>query len=709
MTPAAPSGPRRPAAPDRPALPPAGPDGGPPARCLIRDVSPVVAGGRWPAKRVVGEPVDVLATVLADGHDRLRVEVAHRGPAGGAASHHAMGWTDPGLDRWRGRFVPVTEGLHTFRVLAWVDPVGSWLDGTRRKVAAGQDVASELTEGAALLRAAAERAPAALAERVGDPPGDADADGLDVPEVVAALGDLARRLEAGDVDLLVRADEERPDGLLTLAQRCLVPSSAAASAEHEVLVERERALFCSWYELFPRSWGPAPGVHGTLRDVEGALDEIAQMGFDVLYLPPVHPIGRTARKGPDNAEEAGPDDPGSPWGIGAAEGGHTAVHPALGTVDDVGRLARACADHGLELALDVALQCSPDHPWVTEHPGWFRHRPDGSIQYAENPPKRYQDIYPLDFGCEDWEGLWRACLDVFLFWAEAGVRVFRVDNPHTKPFPFWAWCLAEVRARHPEAVFLSEAFTRPEPMLRLAALGFTQSYGYFPWRVTRDELTAYFTEVSSPPSIDAMRPSSWPTTPDILPWHLQGAGRAQFALRLVLAATLSASYGIYGPAFELCDARSADNGKEEYGASEKYQLRWWDRADPQSLRGLVAAVNRIRRDQLALHTQRTLRFHDVGNDRLLAFSKTAHAGPDVDPARSADNTVLVVVNLDPDGPQAGVLGLDLGALGVDGTRPFEATDLLGGETYRWEGPNPYVELHPDRQPAHVLRLSQPPA
>ena len=708
MTPAEPSARRRPDAPPAPDLPASGPDGGPPSRCTIRGVSPVVASGRWPAKRVVGEPVDVEATVLADGHDRLHVEVARIGPDGGPASHHPMGSTNPGLDRWSGRFVPEVEGRHTFRVLAWVDPVASWLDGTRRKVAAGLEVPSELAEGAALLRAAAERAPTALAERAGDPPGGADAAGLAAPEVVAALGDLARRLDAGDVDLLVRADDPRPDSLVSLAERCLVPSEAATSEAHVVLVERERALFCAWYELFPRSWGDAPGEHGTLRDVEARLDEIAELGFDVLYLPPIHPIGRTNRKGPDNAEAAGPDDVGSPWGIGAAEGGHTAVHPHLGTVDDVARLARACTDHGLELALDVALQCSPDHPWVAEHPDWFRHRPDGSIQYAENPPKRYQDIYPLDFGCDDWRGLWQACLDVFLFWAAQGVRVFRVDNPHTKPFPFWDWCIGEVRARHPEALFLSEAFTRPEPMHLLAALGFTQSYGYFPWRVTRSELTAYFEEVSSPPSIDEMRPSSWPNTPDILPWHLQRAPRSQFALRLVLAATLSASYGIYGPAFELCDGTPADNGKEEYGASEKYQLRWWDRTDPQSLRGLVAAVNRIRRDQLALHTQRTLRFHESGSDQLLAFSKTAHLGPDVDPARSADNTVLVVVNLDAHGASSGVLGLDLGALGIDGTRPYEATDLLGGETYTWEGPNPYVELHPDRQPAHILRLAQPP-
>ena len=687
-------------------LPPAGPDGGAPSRIVVADVGPVVAAGRWPAKRVVGEPVDVTATVLADGHDRVHVEIAHQGPDGGAPAHHTTWWTDPGLDRCTGRFVPEVVGLHAFRVLAWMDEIGTWVDATRRKVHAHLEVTAELIEGAGLLRRAAEQAPRALAERIGEPPGDADATGLDAQELVAALGDLARRLEAGDVELLERADDGRPDSLVALGQRCLVPSEATRSACLEVLVERERAQFCAWYELFPRSWGPEPGVHGTLDDVRAQLDEIAAMGFDVVYLPPIHPIGTTNRKGPDNAETAEPGDPGSPWGIGAAAGGHTAVHPDLGDTDAVRRLADACVEQGMELALDVALQCSPDHPWVAEHPEWFRHRPDGSIQYAENPPKKYQDIYPLDFSCDDWRGLWTACRDIFLHWAEVGVRTFRVDNPHTKPFAFWEWCIDEVRDRYPETIFLSEAFTRPEPMHRLAALGFTQSYGYFPWRVTKEELTGYFREVSSPPSIDEMRPSSWPNTPDILPWHLQGASRRQFAIRLVLAATLSASYGIYGPAFELCDHVAAGNGKEEYGASEKYQLRWWDRSDPDSLRGLITAVNRARRDQLALHAQRTLRFHEASDDHLLAFSKTAHPGPDVDPARPADDTVLVVVNLDPDGVRSGVLGLDLGALGVDGTRPYEVTDLLGGETYTWHGANPYVELHPERVPAHVLRVTQ---
>jgi starch synthase (maltosyl-transferring) len=429
------------------------------------------------------------------------------------------------------------------------------------------------------------------------------------------------------------------------------------------------------------------------------------MGFDVLYLPPIHPIGTSFRKGPNNRPDAGPDDPGSPWAIGGPAGGHDAVDPALGTVDDVRSLARTCAESGMDLALDVALQCSPDHPWVREHPEWFRHRPDGSIHYAENPPKKYQDIYPLDFEGEAWASLWQACLDLFLFWAEVGITVFRVDNPHTKPFAFWEWLVDAVRREHPDTIFLSEAFTRPAIMHRLARIGFTQSYSYFPWRVTKQELTDYFTELSTPPSVDVFRPSAWPNTPDILPWHLMGAPRGTFALRAFLAATLSPSWGIYGPAFELGDNRDAANGKEEYLDSEKYQLRWWDRGDPASLRGLITLLNHARTDNLALRTLRTLRFHGIDNDSLLCFSKTPHLGPRPDPNDPAAHAFVVVANLDPAGAQAGTTALDLGALGLEAGRPYEVHDLISDLRFEWEGPANYVELHPDRQPGHLFRVT----
>jgi starch synthase (maltosyl-transferring) len=385
------------------------------------------------------------------------------------------------------------------------------------------------------------------------------------------------------------------------------------------------------------------------------------------------------------------------------------VHPELGTEEDLRDLVDAARERGLEVALDLAFQCSPDHPWVTEHPEWFKHRPDGTIQYAENPPKKYQDIYPLDFEGDAWRDLWEALLGVAEHWMDLGVRVFRVDNPHTKPFAFWEWFIAQLRRRDPDVVFLSEAFTRPAVMHELTKRGFTQSYSYFTWRVAKAELTEYALEVSVGPGADQFRANMWPNTPDILPWHLHGANREMFALRHLLAATLSASYGIYGPAFELCDGQPAGNGKEEYLDSEKYQLRRWDLSDPRSLEGQITLVNRARHDQLAFRTNRTLRFHGAPNDQLIAYSKVPHAGPDADPTRAAHNPVLVVVNLDAHHGQAAVLDLDLAALGIEPDRPYDAHDLLSGRHFTWEGAHPYVELHPSDQPGHLLRLSQPPA
>ena len=429
-----------------------------------------------------------------------------------------------------------------------------------------------------------------------------------------------------------------------------------------------------------------------------------------MYLPPVHPIGTSFRKGPNNADAGrAAATPAARGPSARAEGGHTAVHPELGTLADFDALVAAARAREIDVALDLAFQCSPDHPWVREHPEWFRHRPDGTIQYAENPPKRYQDIYPLDFASSDWRGLWDALLEVTLFWCEHGVRTFRVDNPHTKPFAFWEWLIAEVPTRHPGTIFLSEAFTRPAPMHRLAQIGFTQSYTYFPWRTSRDELVEYFTELSTPPSVDELRPNVWPNTPDILPWHLQHAPLSAFAVRLVLAATLSPSYGIYGPAFELGDNEPAGNGKEEYLDSEKYQIRRWDLDRPLNLRPLIAEINAIRRDHLAFHTLRTLRFHGCDNDALVCFSKTPHAGPGVDPTQPSAATMLVVVNLDPHRPESGTLDLDTGALGLDPARSYTVEDLLGGRTFTWQGSRPWVELDPARHPAHVLRVSQAPA
>lgn len=652
---------------------------------MITDVGPVVDGGRHPVKRVVGEPVTVQATVFADGHDEIRCVVFHKPPGSRSWIAEVAVATEPGLDRWAATFTPLVEGVHRYRVLAWIDEWGSWRQGTQRKIDAGVAIDSELLEGAALLDVAAVR----LAKKVR-----------------GVLTDAAVALRAGDTTPMTDVGSPDRPSPTELVHRSLENADAATSKTVEVLVERERALFNAWYELFPRSWSPTSGAHGTLRDVEAQLAYVADMGFDIVYLPPVHPIGFAFRKGPDNSEVAGPDDPGSPWAIGADTGGHEAIHPELGTMEDLRSLVRTAAAHGIEVALDFALQCSPDHPWVTQHPQWFRHRPDGSIQYAENPPKKYQDIYPLNFVCDDWEALWAACRDLVLLWAAQGITVFRVDNPHTKPFAFWDWLIAEVRERHPDTLFLSEAFTRPAIMHRLAEVGFTLSYSYFPWRVSSSELGEYFTELSTPPFVDRFRPSAWPTTPDILPWQLMDAPRSVFAARALLAATLSPSYGIYGPAFELGENRPAGNGKEEFARSEKYEIRAWDRSDPESLRGLLTDLNRIRVEHRALHTLRTLHVHDSDNDSLLCFSKTSHGGASVDPDQRADASILVVANVEARSLQAGTVTLDLGALGVDPGRDYQVHDLLTDLSYTWSGERNYVELHPEVQPGHIFRVTQ---
>lgn len=667
---------------------------GAPNRIVVIDVAPSVAGRRYPVKRVEGEPVDVTATLVADGHDEVWVVLSHQPPGEEAWHDEPMDSANPGLDQWAGRFTPDRRGTHRFKVLAWVDHYASLAHGTVRKVAAGLDVTSELLQAAAMVDVGA-----AGASR----------------EEAALLKAAAGRLRGGDtIDLTDPGAPGRPSAA-ELLRRQFVRADAASSPVVEVLVARERAAFSAWYELFPRSTvsgdgaeHPAAGAPGSLRDVIDRLDYVGDLGFDILYLPPVHPIGRAFRKGPNNSTEASPDDPGSPWAIGGAEGGHTAVHPDLGTVEDVRDLAAAAAENGIEVALDLAFQCSPDHPWVTEHPEWFRHRPDGTIQYAENPPKKYQDIYPLDFESPDWLPLWEALLDVVEFWMDQGITVFRVDNPHTKPFPFWEWLIDRVHRRDPDVIFLAEAFTRPEVMHQLARVGFTQSYTYFSWRVSKSELIEYATEVSTAPSADEFRANFWPTTPDILPWHLQDAPLEAFAVRHLLAATLAASYGVYGPGFELGDNRSAGNGKEEFLDSEKYEVRHWDLTTP-SLRDQIARVNRFRNEQLALHTTRTLRFHGAPNDQLLVYSKTTHEGPEADPTAPHRNPVLCVVNLDPRASQASTLDLDLIALGIDPSRPFQVHDLLTDQHYTWQGAHPYVELHPNEQPGHLLRVSQLPA
>jgi starch synthase (maltosyl-transferring) len=559
--------------------------------------------------------------------------------------------------------------------MGWVDHLESWRLSLIKKHEAGLDIDADLQQGAAMARSIADRAPGVEAVR---------------------LKEWATLLAEPGLT---------PDAKVALAQNATPHKLARQYPDPEIVLEhtpplvidvdRERARFSSWYEMFPRSAASAAGHHGRLADVEALLPYVASMGFDVLYLPPIHPIGLTGRKGANNRPGTGGAVPGSPWAIGSRAGGHKSVHPELGTLDAFRRLVARAGQHGIEIALDIAFQCSPDHPYVREHPEWFMKRPDGSIQHAENPPKQYEDIYPLWFENPEWESLWSELRSVLTHWLDAGVRIFRIDNPHTKPFAFWEWVIRDIRRERPDVIFLSEAFTRPKVMYRLAKAGFNQSYCYFPWRTSKQQLIEYFTELNSPPLSEFFRASLWPNTPDILTEYLQFGGRPAFTVRLVLAATLGASYGIYGPAFELMQSQALEPGSEEYLDSEKYELRSWDRERHDSLKDLITRVNRIRRESPALQTDGGLTFHTVDNDSIIAYSK-AGTGP--------HDAVLVVANLDPHHLQSGWVQLDLSALGLSPGSTFQAHDLLSGARYLWRDARNYVSLDPERSPAHIMRI-----
>jgi starch synthase (maltosyl-transferring) len=642
-----------------------------PPRVVIESVTPEVDGGRFPVKRVVGGRVTVGADVFAEGHDRLAAVVRFR--RSGDETWREIAMEPCENDRWKATFTVTDLGTWEYVVHAWVDEFASWRAGFAKKCAAGLDVASELLEGAALVHRAAARAHGA----------DRD-----------WLSRQARTLEGGGETTARAAVALAPELVARMADH---PDRAHQSSYDRILrvtVDRERAVFGAWYEMFPRSAARGAGRHGTFTDVADRLPYVAAMGFSVLYLPPIHPIGRTHRKGRNNAPRAEAGDPGSPWAIGAAEGGHDAVHPELGTLADFDRLVSVAHDQGLEIALDLAFQCSPDHPWVAAYPQWFRHRPDGTVQYAENPPKKYEDIYPLDFGCQDWRALWTELCRIVLFWVEHGVRIFRVDNPHTKPFAFWEWLIREVQTVHPDVLFLAEAFTRPKVMRQLAKLGFSQSYTYFTWRNTKAELTEYLTELTRTDVREYMRPNLFANTPDILHDYLQVGGRPAFQIRLVLAATLGATYGIYGPPFELCEA-AAIPGSEEYLNGEKYEIRCWDVERPDSLRAFITRMNEIRRDNPAFWSNDGLRFCRVDNDQLIAYVKTT---PDL------ENQVLVVVTLDPHHPQSGEIDIPLDDLALDARQPFQVHDLLGDARYLWHGARNFVALDPGAVPAHVFRV-----
>jgi len=638
-------------------------------RTVIENVTPQVDGGRFPAKQVVGDTLVVEADVFADGHDEVRARLSWRPPDNPAWQQQEM---DPvGNDRWQASFRLGEVGRYEFFVSARVDHWRTWVHDLQKRVAAGQDVTVDLQIGAQIIAAAAERA--------------ADADHASVLTETAAQLTASTALAPGLTEIM----DANPD--LTWATSLDSPLA--------VVVDPVRARFSAWYELFPRSASPDPKRHGTFDDVINRLDYIAGLGFDVLYLPPISPIGRHFRKGPNNRESGTAADLGVPWAIGAPVGGHTAIHPQLGDLGGFDRLVHAARQRGIEVALDIAFQSSPDHPWVTDHPEWFRARPDGTVQYAENPPKKYQDIYPFDFEASDWRGLWQALNDVFRFWIGHGVNIFRVDNPHTKPFAFWEWCLNDIKADHPQVIFLAEAFTRPKVMYQLAKVGFSQSYTYFTWRNNAAEMQEYLEELTRPPVSDFFRPNFWPNTPDILHADLQTGGPAAFEARLVLAATLSSSYGIYGPVFELGESTARELGSEEYLNSEKYQQRTWDLTGGARLRGLIERVNGARRAHPALQTNERLLFHPADNPNLLAYSKNTANQRDV---------ILTVVNFDYHATHSGVITIDLAALGLVDGAPYEAVDLLDDQTYTWIGPRAWVELDPTVRAAHVLWLRQLP-
>jgi starch synthase (maltosyl-transferring) len=612
-----------------------------PPRVVVESVRPEVDGGRYAIKRALGERVLVECDAFADGHDAVACELMWRYV--GESDWHVTPMQFRQNDRWAASFAVEKLGRYQYKVRAWTDPFVTWRRDLVKRRDAGQDLSVDFLIGAQLLpdpilssptKSADERYAAAMAAEAPPPSPD-------------------------------RVVESQP--------------------VLEVVVDPVRARFSTWYEMFPRS-ARADGRHATFKDVIALLPYVQQMGFDVLYFPPIHPVGTRARKGKNNAVRARAGDVGSPWAIGAKEGGHKALLPELGTFEDFHLLVEQAERIGIAIALDIAFQCSPDHPYVREHPEWFRARPDGTIQYAENPPKKYQDIYPFEFETPAWRALWAELKSVFEFWVGHGVKIFRVDNPHTKAFDFWEWAISDLKRAHPELIFLSEAFTRPRIMHKLAKLGFTQSYTYFTWRNTKEELVDYFTELTQDPSREYFRPNVWPNTPDILHETLQHGGRPAFIVRVVLAATLAANYGLYGPAYELLEHLPREPGSEEYLNSEKYEIKRWERDRADSLKELIARLNRIRHENAALQSDWSLRFHPVDNHQLLAYSKT-----------QGSNTILAVVNLDFSHPQSGWIDVDFDA-------SFEVQDLLSGGRYTWTRGRNFVELNPHTLPAHVFKV-----
>lgn len=648
-------------------------------RIAIEAVMPTLHEGRFAAKVIVGRAVTVDARIFADGHDKLAaavywtVEQDAGSAVFGEQGWHRVDMRDLGNDAWQAQFVPPQSGRYRFRIQAWWDHFGSYRYELSKKHAAGVPIALELQEGDILLEQALGRAEG---------------------EARAAIEALLQRFRAAGNDDERVAVVLEPEAAKAMA--VVDPHDhRARSPEYPLDVERPLAEFASWYELFPRSQTDDPQRHGTFRDVLPRLPAIRDMGFDVLYFPPIHPIGRAHRKGPNNSLHAGPDDPGSPYAIGSEAGGHEAIHPQLGSVDDFRELVRVAEEHGLEIALDFAIQCSQDHPWLQQHPGWFAWRPDGTIRYAENPPKKYQDIVNVDFYAEDAiPALWQALRDVVAGWVELGVKIFRVDNPHTKPLPFWEWMIGDIRRQYPDTMFLAEAFTRPAMMARLGKVGFSQSYTYFTWRNTKAELSEYFQQLNEPPLRDCYRPNFFVNTPDINPYFLQHNGRAGFLIRAALATMGSGLWGMYS-GFELCEAEPVP-GKEEYLNSEKYELRPRDYNAPGNIVAEIAQLNRIRRQNPALHSHLGLTLYTAWNDNILYFGKRTE---------DRKNFILVAISLDPDNAQEAHFELPLWELGLTDDASTRGEDLMNGHTWTWHGKVQWMRIEPWKQPFGIWRIS----
>jgi starch synthase (maltosyl-transferring) len=644
-------------------------------RVIINGVSPEIDCGLFPVKRSIGDKVIVEADIIADGHDKLHAILLYRKDTDSKWNEVSMKFLEN--DRWHGNFTVTSLGRYQYTIKAGIDRFESWKDKLSRKLKAKQETNIDFLEGALLieelLQQTANQGTDALSEAIHSLHSKDNSRAI---KIKTALSKKVGRL----------MDKYADRQFDTTYSKIL-----------EVVVDSKQACFSSWYEMFPRSCASESGQHGTFNDCYRRLPYIAEMGFDILYLPPIHPIGHTNRKGKNNAIKANVNDPGTPWAVGTEAGGHRAVHPELGTISEFREFIRKAKGFNIKIAIDLAFQCSPDHPYVIKHPEWFRKRPDNSVQYAENPPKKYQDIYPLDFESEKWHELWDELKDIVYFWIKQGIHIFRVDNPHTKPFTFWEWLITQVKKDYPDIIFLAEAFTRPKIMYHLAKIGFSQSYTYFTWRNLKWEIIQYFNELSQTDVEEFFRPNLWPNTPDILSDYLRDGGRPAFITRLVLAATLGSSYGIYGPPFELCENRRKDTTSEEYMDSEKYELKNWDINNSISLKNIITKVNYIRRQNAALQNNLNLEFHEIDNDQLICYSKHTE---------DYSNTLVMIVNLDYRYKQSGWITIPVEKLGFHSDQNYQVHDLLDDAVYQWKGNKNFIELNPLKMPAHILKIQR---